>query len=426
MTMTTARETSQARWRLLRAALLGEEIRQEDQQRSIHRFQGFPLIEKRLLRRDALTTASRGVAGTMVVNVKTLDDVETALLEVQCLSPQQSTARINLAPSSASASALPFKTIDLSILRERLASQGIMCRRSSDGVGLEVEWQPSSNEYACLEYMLPTSHVLLIRERLPRRKVSVQALVSQHYHDGVDNTGNARIWDAEVVLVHSMACSLVLKSACGVRLDWDELAVTDTLHVLELGAGMAGMAGLALAKSTRSARQPRMQLTITDGHPDCVVHNQVHVRLNTFPEGVSIKVEKLIWTTTAQESNHVDLLLCSDCTHFQEHHASLAVTISGSLRIGGVAILCQPPRGTSLGNFLTCVTSMGGLLDIQHLTDYNDQVTAHHLKELNTNPCYDPNIHYPQMVVLTKMRAVTHEDRLLAIQHINDRESTSK
>lgn len=431
MTTITSRETSQSRWRILRAALLGEEIRQEDYERSIHRFQGFSLIDtKRLVpvQQDVRTTASPTLSDettVQTITVKTLDDVETALLEVQCLYPQKSMARINVTPSSP----LPLKSSDLTRLRESLASKGIMChsRYRTDGVDLDVEWLPSSNEYACLQYILATSHVLLIRERLPRRKVSVQALVSQQYHNGVDNTGNARIWDAEVVLVHSMAYSVLLKSACRVQLEWDELALTDTLHVLELGAGMAGMAGLALAKSTRSARQPRMQLTITDGHPDCVVHNEVHVRLNTFPEGVSIEVEKLIWTTTSQESNHVDLLLCSDCTHFQEHHASLALTISGLLRIGGVAILCQPPRGTSLSNFLSCVMSMGGLLDIQQLTDdYNDQLTTHHLKELKCNPCYDPNIHYPLMVVLTKMRAVTDEDRLRAVQHINGRESTSK
>ena len=60
-----------------------------------------------------------------------------------------------------------------------------------------------------------------------------------------------------------------------------------------------------------------------------------------------------------------DLILASDCTHFQEFHACLACTIADNLRIGGVALLLQPPRGHSLTNFVTCLESSQ---DLMHFT----------------------------------------------------------
>lgn len=405
-----SRETTQARWRLLRAALLGEAIKEEDEQASIHRFQGFPLLIQK--KRNALLRLDKGASIQDAVIVDTILDVEVSLMKFQCLVPLQLTTIFNVTS--------PFKQIELESLRQNLASKGIRCRRiqnngGTGGGSLELEWQ-LTNEYICTEWTLPTKHMLLIRERVQRTKISLQALVSQQHHDGVDNTGNARVWDAEILLVHALSSS-VIQEACGVHSAWNELAVTETLQVLELGAGMAGIAGLSMATATTG----KIQVTITDGHCECVMNNKVHVILNDFPECANIKVEKLLWNTDLHESSKIDLLLCSDCTHFQEHHASLAVTIASLLRIGGVAILCQPPRGNSLNNFITCVESMNGILSIQQMVEYDEKVTSCHVKELGTNPCYDPNIHYPYIVLLTKTRPVADVDRRRAVQHVIER-----
>ena len=404
--VSSTRNIHQSRWKILRAALLGESIPPQDEQVSIHRFQGFS---------QSLLDAKTHTSFDDTTDVPTIHQVHVAIMALQCsLCAHIQKVRIHVNA--------PFETADLMSLREVLASKGITCRSqstassssspssfSSTGSDLNVEWPPQE-EYICQQYQLVSQNNISLLIRQPRksrppRKVPLTALVSQQYHNGVDNTGTTRIWDTELVLVHSLLTSNIVP------------AVKPISHVMELGAGMAGMAGLALAMTSTTP----LHVTITDGHADCILHNQVHVWLNTFPTHVTIHVKQLVWTTTMPESGTMDLVLCSDGTHFQEHHASLAITIASVLQIGGVAILCQPPRGSSLSNFLKVLEAMQGLWTIQVLTDYNETLTRCHHHELTTNPLYDPNIHYPHIVKLNKRRMVTNEDRQQAVQQVDAR-----
>ena len=401
--ISSTRNIHQSRWKILRAALLGESILPQEEQVSIHRFQGFS---------QSLFDAKTQTTVDDSVNVPSIQQVHVAIMALQC----SSCAHIQKVCIHVES---PFESADLGSLREVLASKGITCRSqstfastipssvSSTGSDLYIEWPPQ-DEYNCQQYILvPQNNISLLirqpRKNRPPRKIPLTALVSQQYHNGVDNTGTTRIWDTELILVHTLLTSNIA------------LTLEPIGHVMELGAGMAGMAGLALAMTSTTP----LHVTITDGHADCVIHNQVHVWLNTFPSYTTIHVKQLVWTTTMPESGTMDLVLCSDGTHFQEHHAALAITIACVLRIEGVAILCQPPRGTSLSNFLTVLKAMEGLWTIQVLENYNQTLTQFHHHELTTNPLYNPNIHYPHIVRLCKRRMVTDEDRQQAVQHVN-------
>ena len=114
--------------------------------------------------------------------------------------------------------------------------------------------------------------------------------------------------------------------------------------------------------------------------------------------------------------NEFDLALASDCTHFQDHHAGLMITLADVLKVGGVAILCQPTRADSLDNFVTlCQLVVVELWELRLLKKgYNATVDERH-EESSLDPNYEPNLHYPQLSVLTKKRRFVQEDWNLAL-----------
>ena len=162
-----------------------------------------------------------------------------------------------------------------------------------------------------------------------------------------------------------------------------------------------------------------------------------------------------------------DLVLVSDCTHFTEFHADLAVTIGRVLRVGGVCILCQPRRGTSLGLFMELIHSINNnknanknnsyinihgedkashhednenenkndiqspLFEMDLHKDYNREISQLHQSflqdedETNTNTKtnnYEPNIHYPLLLILKKKRDFQEDiDTSRALGHIKNR-----
>jgi calmodulin-lysine N-methyltransferase len=212
------------------------------------------------------------------------------------------------------------------------------------------------------------------------------------------------------------------------------------LHVLELGAGMAGLAGMAL-----SIQNPRhTRVVLTDGHPDAVRNNRVNILLTQalYPSCVHLDItaQRLLWTTTTQQQHDddddndstipnntelFDLVLASDCTHFQEFHASLALTTAHQLRIGGVAIFLAPPRGDSLERFVALCQSLNGLFDVHWLKDGDDDYSEtlsklhhHHYHQNQKNgkpPYYNANIHCPHLLILRKRRCVEESYRHYAL-----------
>lgn len=427
--------------------------------------------------------------------------------------------------------------------------------------------------------MLPTTKSTTIRDR-------IEGLLSHRIHNGVDNTGNVRVWDAEMTLagflldivsrmdedddaggireentglsyLRNQLRSMMCTRACPSYVDDDEeeervgkgySATTTTAiskptttatvcNILELGAGQAGLAGLAMMVVASShsqfvsshdkevSRMKPSRVILTDGHPKCIENNKICVDLTkkmmneyglndgtnalttktqsaATTSNVAVKVEcnMLLWDSSSngaikcrQINNFADdnfrdgteiiedaqsavdegmyhLCLASDCVHFQEFHDGLFTTIARTLTMGGIALLCQPKRGTSLNNFIELIdavnnnagpisdeaSALGSKLPLFQVTLYDEfhpKVSAMHNALMmadcctndtgarfspSSNPnsnstekdefiqcwskCYDPNLHLPLLLVLRKLRRYDEDtDGELARRHVKNR-----
>lgn len=207
---------------------------------------------------------------------------------------------------------------------------------------------------------------------------------------------------------------------------------------------------------------PHIHVTLTDGHPSAVRNNTmcgaltsalyhrngecIHCDCCSNVYRHNIRSCKLLWKDNdvgAREcqsllqqnksedgkSHPFDLCLVSDCTHFTDHHAALVATIGRLLKVGGACILCQPKRGGSLNRFRSMIYAINKgigaklnsklvqknglpLFDMNVYHRYDDRIYEKHNTFLND--CknkegterlnYDPDIHYPLLLTLTKLR----------------------
>lgn len=264
----------------------------------------------------------------------------------------------------------------------------------------------------------------------------------------------------------------------------------DACNILELGAGQAGLAGLAIANIAHLYNGmdniKSLSIVITDGHPTCIANNKVCARLvssisssnnkssTSSGGGVSLQVELLCWDSSVdvgvetctrinklvdnenwitniivneanvknkeeepqqQQRPVYHLVLASDCTHFTNYHDGLLLTIARTLIVGGVALLCQPHRGSTLNEFMTLTTivvdnannniGIGPLFRMTLYEECHTKITSMHKSLLldkesvssksNTDDdditaklllarSYEPNRHLPLLLVLVKLR----------------------
>ncbi|VEU42809.1 unnamed protein product [Pseudo-nitzschia multistriata] len=236
------------------------------------------------------------------------------------------------------------------------------------------------------------------------------------------------------------------------------------VRVLELGTGMAGLSavslGLRLAMRQRKngdetnesndnddesegKNKKDIHITLTDGNSNGVKNNAINQYLTELNSrtmlkergihsnylDLSVNCATLLWTTdisgeknTKKEYSYLDqdVILVSDCVHFQNFHAALAITTLRCLRVGGSAIFCQPRRGPSLNNFfnlLSTATSETGftrstsLLSISRFSHpIIDQ--KHDESLVQHSDIYDENLHRPEILAITKLREITENDRM--------------
>ena len=376
------------------------------------------------------------------------------------------------------------------------------------------------------------------------RETSIIDPYSHIKYNGIDNTGNVRVWDAESTLA-AFILSIILddyedivellkvkidendtadehqqrRSIVHLRRDIRSMIMTrprtsllrdnssssssssnpqsslsdDACNILELGAGQAGLAALAITNMAHLYNGTdiikSLSTVITDGHPTCVANNKVCARLvssisssingSSSSSRVSLQVESLCWdssidvggdtcqrinklvdnenwftntiTTTntknkeeeEEEDQHrqrpaYHLVLASDCTHFTNYHDGLLLTIARTLIVGGVALLCQPRRGTTLDEFMTLITvvndntnnnnsGIGPLFCMTMYEEFHAKITTMHKSlmmdkeggSIKSNAdddeddtsvksllerSYDPNRHLPLLLVLVKLR----------------------
>jgi len=297
------------------------------------------------------------------------------------------------------------------------------------------------NGYEFWRYEIPLSDdqiTVVTREKAQRSnsKLKREELFADLYF-GVDNTSNVKVWDSEGILTYWLLQILDKhKDYTNEAMDWIRYWCTENQHhaylrICELGCGMAGIAGLALASYfQRQACSRQVQVVLTDGHPNAVQNNLKCVQLtwhhsqNICNDNVAISTQRLLWddsTNGAQSclqliKNHqapFQLMMVSDCLHFVDFHVALAATIGRLLDSnGGVCILCQPPRGTSMQKFINLLMHLnttcteGPIFAISLLDHYDPQISLVH-QQYVVDSCrtYDPNKHYPQMLILRKLRS---------------------
>jgi predicted nicotinamide N-methyase len=272
---------------------------------------------------------------------------------------------------------------------------------------------PISTLYKCCVYPLDDSVSLLTRE--PKEThLSLHDLVS-HRTAGVDNTGNICVWDSERTLAY------LLYQPEEMRV----LVPQTTRRILELGTGMAGLAGvsLALRLAQEQTTKEKLYITLTDGHAEGVKNNKINQELTSayapsHYDSLEVDTQVLLWTTDIRSDlPPQDLCLISDCTHFQNFHSALAVTILRSLRVGGRALMCQPDRGGSSDNFTDLLMCLK--VPIVELVTTNFPVIEDmHEKSLEQFPdTYDEQTHMPRIFILTKLREITQEDSQQFMAH---------
>lgn len=152
-----------------------------------------------------------------------------------------------------------------------------------------------------------------------------------------------------------------------------------------------------------------------DGHPKCVESNKTCAdKVITMCEddsSATVDSYLLLWDSTfkgaeafhqinklakypqkdaiyGSTNGQYQLCLASDCVYFQEFHDGLLTTIARTLEVDGLALLCQPKRGTSLQNFINLVNAVntqqnghgerGALFQITLFEDFYPKVSAIH------------------------------------------------
>jgi predicted nicotinamide N-methyase len=432
------RARAHGRWKLLREALLSSKTSsQANDSHSIHRFPGYNQLQACNLARDTKDELERRInAFDGGDPAKWMEQVESALLVRLALlddvgeSPDAYQKIFEFPIEDCSQITNHYFQLDLltSALQSRHSIEAFCeCTKDNDKrytVNIQVKRTALTAHYLIVEYPIPdTNQSIFIRQRnRSRAKLSVAELASHRFHDGVDNTGNVCIWDAEKTL----AWVLLQEHQQG--------RMKHVKIVTELGVGMAGLAALACA----SLSDELEEVYLTDGHIDCVQNNQLNAflwKLQNPEKSSRMHGMQLLWTTDTNKAaqSHrpppANWTLVSDCTHFQEYHAALFWTLVQCTHVGGTIWMCQPNRGQSWARFCQLVvhvnlhgTVSSPLLSLQEQR-YSTLDIMHEQFVQHSDLRYDPNIHRPRVFCLVKLREATEHDRQQAIWIMETRDN---
>lgn len=253
----------------------------------------------------------------------------------------------------------------------------------------------------------PSACDVYTRERPRSMGVGAKGLLSNIIHDGIDNTGNVRVWEAEQILL--IYLSSIVQNG--------ELELTSK-SVLELGGGMTGLCGLGLARLCRQQGIGNVRVTITDGHPDSVRNQNVCLSMNATVDlraglpPAPVTASLLRWSI---EDKHGDLerlraengherfnfILAADCLFFQDFHDDLLWLLDNALaEMNGVVYLLQPRRGDTMAKFLEKASQVFEA-DVQE--NYCDEITEQlNRASAEPNSGFCANVHTPVLVKLKR------------------------
>jgi calmodulin-lysine N-methyltransferase len=208
---------------------------------------------------------------------------------------------------------------------------------------------------------------------------------------GFNNTGNVCVWPSEEVLTHY--CASRPAEFAGKR-------------VCELGAGMAGLAGIAIAVTSSPTH-----VLLTDGNTQSADNLVACIEQNRprYPTLTTITTSPLVWDRTATLdglAGQFDVVVCADCLFFTKVHVDLLHTIDRLLTDDGVAVMVAPPRSGTLDQFVEVVRDSGAWDLVRSDVIDSAVVAAHKAAVADTEAGYDPNIHRPVLLRLSKRTAV--------------------
>jgi hypothetical protein len=384
---------------------------------TIHRFPGYQLLERRPADAKALKSSLQEFKWDSEHSIQT----NVQRLCVACL-----------AAAAAFPTGMRMNMHDIPPDRSWIDTLKSNCESSVSIIVIEdkgsltflIQEKSKASKYAVYQYELNEQCRILTRE--PREnRLSLHDLVS-HRTTGVDNTGNICVWDSERSLAYLLYHHLD---------DIDSFLSKPLRRIMELGTGMAGLAAVAIGMRLNESHDAELpiEVTLTDGHLDGVQNNRVNMLLTRASIGADsrhpycglrVSEKVLLWTTSAETSllEPQDLVLVSDCTHFQSFHAALAVTALRSLRVNGAAIFCQPPRAESLDNFCKLLKSVPDLLSLEWVN--HPMLEDSDVRARASYPdLYDPALHHPLVLMIRKLRDLTNDDCYAFVNHQKLRET---
>ena len=261
-----------------------------------------------------------------------------------------------------------------------------------------------------LTYRIPQP--VLTRERPRGMGVDSAGLLSNLLHDGIDNTGNVCVWDAEQILLLHLS-----------ELTGRQELVLDGLRVLELGGGMTGLCGLGLARIN-----PKIAaVVVTDGHPLCVRNQTVCIKMNKSLDlrasrsvdsclpMAPIKSRLLRWSAGDKYgdlagilSEHsggdflpFDVIVAADCLFFRDFHKDLLWLLRTALAPTGVIYLLQPRRADSMDIFLKMAAPF---FAISATTDFSPEITRR-AAAASQDPAsgFNSDVHLPTLLTLRQL-----------------------
>ena len=279
----------------------------------------------------------------------------------------------------------------------------------ADFVSYNLACSPSSLPAVCCQ--------VFTRERPKTLGVGAAGLLSNLLHDGIDNTGNVRVWEAEQMLLYH----LVKQVRSG------DLSLAGK-SILELGGGMTGLCGLGLAQFCRHQGIP-VEIAVTDGHPDCVRNQKVCLAMNA-----SIELRGMAFGELAGKTFHsafasssllrwslgdkhgdleriflqqnrgkrgFDFILAADCLFFRDFHDDLVWLLDNALdKVNGVAYLLQPRRGDSMQMFLT---KAEGDFQVQVQDEFCEEITQQISRASQVlNSGFSADLHSPLLITLKR------------------------
>ena len=139
---------------------------------------------------------------------------------------------------------------------------------------------------------------------------------------------------------------------------------------------------------------------LTDGNSSSVENLQIIVNDIKKTNIVNnLEAFQLRWDEENDNlESQYDVIICADCLFFKESSEKLVQMFQKLLRPKGKAFIVAPHREGTFDHFQNLAEQC---FRVEEVLDYSKEVTKAHESCLS-EPGYNPDIHYPKLMVLNK------------------------